>query len=452
MPPTVTGTASQVNASAGDGSTSVTVPGDCDLVVVFWAFWDGPTNTGMAGLTLDGDPFTIIENEIDVGDLSATGIAILENPSVGSQTFAWDWTDNTSKSEGGWIALVYVTDATIGDAVRDSGTDHQSGGAACDVSVLTATDDLVLAAAQSFSSNPDITGGTELLDNISLNGQVYDVSEVPEVNGALLVEMTGEAYSSMAVIALTGGGSPPEPPTVEGPFYDALIALAPEIYLPLWEESGFPSDYSGNDNHVTVVSGNPTYHITGPLANGGFAMDFDGTDDGLTVPDNATLDWGDVFSIGCFFRRASASDTNIDSLVNCGSNAGQIAIDGNNDRITFAKHNVSIICETSAGVVNDTDWHFVVCTKNGTSDVHIYLDGIDVTGSVNSVVCNDPTEPFCVARAPSGPETFPGDVCEVFGMGYELSQAEVEALYDAAQEIDMTEKQSFYMARRRSWR
>src|SRR5688500_11017318 len=123
-----TGTASEINASAGDGSTSVTVPADANCVVAFWSHWDGNAGTTLSGLTLNGAAFTI-QSQLAEGattNCHGGGVATLVNPATGSQTAAWTWSAGGARTEGGKITLVWVTDANPTDTVRDVGTNHNT--------------------------------------------------------------------------------------------------------------------------------------------------------------------------------------------------------------------------------------------------------------------------------------------------------------------------------------
>lgn len=207
-----TGTASQVDASAGNGNTTVTVPVGCNLATAMWAHFDNGTDSTLATLTLNGVGFTI-SSQIAVnnaGGLSGAGVAFIENPATGSQTLAWTWSNGSARLEGGWIAVTYVADANVGvgDAVRDSDSTAQSGSNNTALTLTTETTDLVLAAAQSFSANPALDG-TVYINNVTVASEVYDASEVTAGAGSTTINMTGEAFSSMTAIALkavAGGG------------------------------------------------------------------------------------------------------------------------------------------------------------------------------------------------------------------------------------------------------
>lgn len=203
--PTRTGTASQVNASAGNGSTAVTVPADCTCVVALWSHWDGNAGSTISGLTLNGVALTIEAQRAEgaTTDTNGTGAARLVNPATGSQTFAWTWSAGGARSEGGKIVLVYLKSVDTSSPVRAAGVDGRT--AATNVAVTISSDptDLILAMADSFTPTNPALDGTVFINNAALNSHIYDVSEVaPSAGATTTVNMTGEDYSSMAAISL----------------------------------------------------------------------------------------------------------------------------------------------------------------------------------------------------------------------------------------------------------
>lgn len=212
---TRTGTPSQVNASAGNGSTSVTVPAAANLVVAFWSHWDENAGSSLATLTLNGVGFTIASQlaEGATNNESGVGVARLASPATGSQTLAWTWSAGGARTEGGEIVLVYVQDGNISDPVRAGSTDANTGAGDVTVTVGSVTTDLVLAFAGSTSPTAPAINGTVFINDATLNGQIYDVSEVTAGASSTVVTMTGENNSAMAAISLKTSGLTLSPAT-----------------------------------------------------------------------------------------------------------------------------------------------------------------------------------------------------------------------------------------------
>jgi hypothetical protein len=209
--PAITGTepyprVEQVDGDDGDGFTTVYVPDDCDYVVLFASMWDGNASSHLGSAEIDNDAFTELGELPETGDASAITVAVLANPSTGAQTFEWTWSNGGSRSEGGEIALVYVINANLADPVRDSGVDNGVSSDPVSVTVDTELTDLVLAFAQSFDgggpAQPGLDGTPLVLASWDAPAHSYDVRRVTPGSGSLTVNMSGESYSSMAVIAL----------------------------------------------------------------------------------------------------------------------------------------------------------------------------------------------------------------------------------------------------------
>lgn len=206
---TRTGTPSQVNASAGNGSTSVTVPAGANGAIAFWAHWDGDGGSTLATLTLGGNAFTARSQIAEgfVGGESGVGVASLASlPAAGSQTLAWTWSAGAARSEGGEIVVVWIADMNVSDPFRDAKTDSGTGSGNVTVTVTTDVSDLLIAFAQRFAGGNPALDGTVFIDNATVNSETYDVSEVTPGAGSTVINMTGEDYSSMAAISLKSAG------------------------------------------------------------------------------------------------------------------------------------------------------------------------------------------------------------------------------------------------------
>ena len=211
---TRTGTASQVDGSAGPGSTSVTVPADATACVAFWAQFDGTgANEGIGAITLGGNAFTV-RSEINAGpipgsDKTGTGVATLTNlPGTGTQTFAWGWAGADARSEGGGIFLVWVKNVNLADLVRDAGTDSQEAGTTVSVTINSITTDLVLSLGQGFASAFS-TADIIFIDNAVVNGEHYDVGEYIAGASSTTCGLFAYDYSTVAGISLKDSAAPP---------------------------------------------------------------------------------------------------------------------------------------------------------------------------------------------------------------------------------------------------
>lgn len=206
-----TGTASQVDASGGDGSTTVTVPADATAAIAFWAHYDGDNGETLASLTLGGNAFAT-QAELGSGATvseTGTGVAVLTSlPGSGSQTLAWTWSAGGARSEGGGLLIVWVKDVDLASLVRDSDVNAQVGSGSIAITIDSASTDLVLAFSQSFTgTNPD-GPATVFLNDWAVNSEVYDASEAtPGATTTTLTCATSD-YGSIAGISLRAAAAP----------------------------------------------------------------------------------------------------------------------------------------------------------------------------------------------------------------------------------------------------
>lgn len=195
-----------MTASAASGSTSVTVPADCTAAIAFWAHFNALGTSTLSTKTLGGNAFTT-ESEIATKSPTATsvgvGVASLTNlPGTGSQTFAWAWSDSDARDEGGGIFIVWVKDVDTTSLVHHAQTGNSGGSTNLSVTVNTDTTDLLLAFCESFTGTNPGLDATVFLNDVAINSEVYDLSQITPGSPTTAVNMTGESDSAMAAISL----------------------------------------------------------------------------------------------------------------------------------------------------------------------------------------------------------------------------------------------------------
>jgi subtilisin-like proprotein convertase family protein len=167
------------------------------------------------------------------------------------------------------------------------------------------------------------------------------------------------------------------------------------------------TDSSGNANNGTYLNG-VTLGQPGVIA-GNTAALFDGVNDTARVPDSATLDVGDSFSVEGWVKRSST--TKATELFNKGANGLQLTVmnAGSGNQVWLRKAGVTTIAHSTVGVPADGAFHHVVATKNGPGSTLIYIDGVEagtvqVGGGVQAI--QDTTFPLTFAGAGSTPTVF----------------------------------------------
>lgn len=208
MPPVRTGTASQVTASAGSGTTSVTVPADATGAVAAWAQFNSLGASTLSTLTLGGSPLTTrseIACKTPSADRVGVGVATLFTlPGTGSQTLEWAWSDTDARDEGGGIFVAWIKNFDTVTPFRDADTVNNSGsGAAASRTVDSETTDLVLALIGSDSPTNPTLDGSPFISNVTINSQIYDMTDVTPNATSTTVNGTGD-FPGLAVISIRG--------------------------------------------------------------------------------------------------------------------------------------------------------------------------------------------------------------------------------------------------------
>jgi hypothetical protein len=130
-------------------------------------------------------------------------------------------------------------------------------------------------------------------------------------------------------------------------------------------------DSSGNANNGTYLNG-VTLGVGGVFMT---AIQLDGVNDVVRVPDSNSLDVGDDFSLEGWVKRSAPASKTLE-MFNKGANGFQVSI-GNaasGSKVFLRKANVTTIATSTAGVPVDGNYHHIVVTKSGSSVV-FYIDG-----------------------------------------------------------------------------
>src|SRR5215207_8806945 len=232
----------------------------------------------------------------------------------------------------------------------------------------------------------------------------------------------------------------------------------------LWNEQSFGADFLDADAYYDPPVGQ-TYaaavHETAALASywrlaeasGATAADSRGTGDGsyggaiaqgqkgalagdtnsaarfdggyVSVPDAASLDLGDRLSVEAWVKRGANGANHV--IAGKGNQSYVLWITG--DRLSLRKGSVGNMAQSTVPLTADGRWHHVAATKDGP-DVHLYIDGEDVTGAVSDLTLADNAATFQIG-ASGGGTTFRGLIDEVSLYSAPLAAATVRAHYDA---------------------
>ena len=194
--------------------------------------------------------------------------------------------------------------------------------------------------------------------------------------------------------------------------------------------SGAFADSSGNSQTSNAPVGSLTYGQASPITTDPTAASIlfhSATTDHAVVPYNSLFDIGDVGTVECWVKRADSSTAEME-IVNRdqGLYLGLI-----NNRLFITKTNVAGIAQSTITITDTTTWHHLVNTKNG-STVHQYIDAVDVTGTVTDATWQNGPTPGVAIGGNGSLDPYNGNLAEVAIYPTALSQARVQAHYNAA--------------------
>jgi len=207
--------------------------------------------------------------------------------------------------------------------------------------------------------------------------------------------------------------------TASSPSYDSEVAADhPVSYWKLNEAPGNSTAADSADSNNGTYSAGVTRGVPGPMCQ--TAASFDGNSSNkVTVPDAANLHTGDVFSVEAWLKPSKLGITNGYTTK---SGSWQLVLTGSN-QIQLYQSNVGPVATSSASINDTTTYHHVVVTKDGSS-VHIYLDGVDVTGPVTNRTITSNTRELLIGFAGAA---FKGAMADEALYNYALSASRVAA-------------------------
>jgi len=169
-------------------------------------------------------------------------------------------------------------------------------------------------------------------------------------------------------------------------------------------------------------------------------MEFDGTDDYLSMGDKSTHDWGSGDgTVSAWFKTSTAGIQDIVQNGSYSTNAKSytILLDTNSkfavsiDDNTTAK---AVISDTSG---NDGLWHHIVGVRDG-NDLRLYIDGIEDANSPTDITGYgdiDISDPLMIGAGTNGTGGSPGNfytgqIDEVKIFNYALTNLQVKQVYN----------------------
>ena len=233
------------------------------------------------------------------------------------------------------------------------------------------------------------------------------------------VDAISSTNCSLTTVEVTGGVAHHLLKPLRGVIPSNISQLTRGIlaHWPMHENTGkILADLGGNKKHGSLIGS--CHFIASTL---GTVLDFNGSTDYVTT--GFDFDGRSVFSISGWFRRRAINNRVYVAESDGSTSYAQIGF------WTDGKCYIGVNGVFASADCNDTDWHHVVFTYNGTSS-KLYIDGIDQNAtnlSQGAVSSNSVT--FLIGRRVQSDVYSNGWIDNVIIYNRMLSEAEVKLLY-----------------------
>ena len=362
---------------------------------------------------------------------------------VGQRVTATATAPNGSTSE--FSACVQVTGTPTGADVEVAKSGPGSVAAGADLTyTLTATNhgpedatDVVLAddlpSAVTFVSASD--GGTE-------SGGTVTWPAVMLTNGQSVqrtVTVTAPASGVLLNVAhATSTSSDPNPGNNNGSNGGARVSTtvqgsAPDGLVSHWqfdEGSGSMAADGVSGNTGTLVNG-PTW-ITGQV---GGALDFDGFNDHVQVPDAASLDITSELTIAAWINPGSMGQGDQGRIVDkagADGTVGWVFRLNSSNRLSFQQHGKTPGITTRSNVIQTNTWQHVAAVVTGGTSVTFYVNGTNVGEATLTGAIAANTKPLSIGIRGDGQRAFDGSIDELRIYDRALTAGEIAGLAQEA--------------------
>ena len=209
------------------------------------------------------------------------------------------------------------------------------------------------------------------------------------------------------------------------------------FYVDAANNRSYPGTGTAWDDLVGENNGTLTNGPTFSAVNGG-GIDFDGTDDYVTIPDHSSLHLA-TGTVSLWFNADDiSSGSDVDKLFT--KDGGSPAHSAGDFQLCFYGYKITLSTDNGSGstVISDTRtvqvgrWYHIVATCDGTNE-RLYVDGnLSVTGSRGDPLFGTHTEPAEIGnRSRSGAShAFNGRITAVSVYNRALTAAEIRTMFD----------------------
>ena len=370
-----------------------------------------------------------------------TGASITVSPSTTTLFTATGTDSNGCASSGGTTITVNAQDSAAfsyaASAFCANGTDPSptitgtAGGAFSSTAGITLNSstgeiDLDASTVGTYSITYTTTGVCP--DNQSTNITINAADNAAFAYSASSYEPT-DSDPTPTITGLTGG-------TFSGTTGLVINSTTGEIDLSASTVASHAITYDTTSSGSSVCPNTSTQTVDIALAGiaNNYSMNFDGTNDFVSIPSVSNLNFGTGDLTYSIWVKASFSSSNryfIGTFTDSTSNNGGIAIGTHTAEYPSWKvwfSGTAFVTGTAAIV--DGEWHHFVLTRD-SGTVQVYIDGVADGASATITKSITNTAALQVGRLMNGQEYWNGDLDEFAIWNTALTSTQIESIYDA---------------------
>ena len=183
--------------------------------------------------------------------------------------------------------------------------------------------------------------------------------------------------------------------------------------------TGTTYDSTNNSNNGTTSEMYSANQVAGQI---GKALDFDGSNDYVSVAENDSLNEFSSMTIGVWIKTISQSYGNEDNIVdrrdrNLGEYSYQICYDSASNELDFSIYTSATKAAKNSVLIEDENWHYISAVYNSTIG-YVYLNNVLLPVTFNTTgIITQSDSPFVIGRRngvhDAGLDYFNGQIDEV---------------------------------------